>query len=211
MTTKPSNPIKLYRHPLSGHSHRVQLMLSLLNLPTELADVDLMKGAHKQAEFLALNPFGQVPVLDDNGTILADSNGILVYLARRYGGDSWLPTDAVGEAAVQRWLSVAAGQIAFGPAAARLVTVFGAKLNADDLIARSHALLKVMEVELSKHTFLVGSHVTIADVAAYTYIAHAPEGNVSLSDYPKVRGWLNAIESLPGFVGMQKTAVGLAV
>ncbi|MBP6109724.1 MAG: glutathione S-transferase [Rhodocyclaceae bacterium] len=211
MTTKPSNPIKLYRHPLSGHSHRVQLMLSLLNLPTELADVDLMKGAHKQAEFLALNPFGQVPVLDDNGTILADSNGILVYLARRYGGDSWLPTDAVGEAAVQRWLSVAAGQIAFGPAAARLVTVFGAKLNADDLIARAHALLKVMEIELSKHTFLVGSQVTIADVAAYTYIAHAPEGNVSLSDYPKVRGWLNAIESLPGFVGMQKTAVGLAV
>ncbi len=210
MTNKPSNPIKLYRHPLSGHSHRVQLMLSLLNLPTELADVDLMKGAHKQAEFLALNPFGQVPVLDDSGTVLADSNGILVYLARRYGGDSWLPTDAVGEAAVQRWLSVAAGQIAFGPAAARLVTVFGAKLNADDLIARSHALLKVMEVELSQHAFLVGSHVTIADVAAYTYIAHAPEGNVSLSDYPKVRGWLNAIESLPGFVGMQKTAVGLA-
>ncbi|MBL0075776.1 MAG: glutathione S-transferase [Rhodocyclaceae bacterium] len=210
MTTKPSNPIKLYRHPLSGHAHRVQLMLSLLKLPTELVEVDLMKGAHKQAEFLALNPFGQVPVLDDNGTILADSNGMLVYLARRYGGESWLPTDAVGEAAVQRWLSVAAGQIAFGPAAARLVTVFGAKLNADDLIARSHALLKVMEVELSKHAFLVGSHVTIADVAAYTYIAHAPEGNVSLSDYPKVRGWLNAIESLPGFVGMQKTAVGLA-
>ena len=210
MTHHPSNQIKLYRHPLSGHSHRVQLMLSLLNLPTELVEVDLMKGAHKQAEFLALNPFGQVPVLDDNGTILADSNGILVYLARRYGGESWLPSGAAGEAAVQRWLSVAAGQIAFGPAAARLVTVFGAKLNADDLITRAHALLKVMEVELSKHAFLVGSHVTIADIAAYTYIAHAPEGNVSLSDYPKVRGWLSAIESLPGFVGMKKTAAGLS-
>lgn len=210
MTTKPSNPIKLYRHPLSGHSHRVQLMLSLLNLPTELIDVDLMKGAHKQPEFLAMNAFGQVPVLDDNGTILADSNGILVYLARRYGDDSWLPKDALGEAAVQRWLSVAAGQIAFGPAAARLVTVFGAKLNADDLIARAHALLKVMEVELSKQAFLAGNHITIADVAAYTYIAHAPEGNVSLSEYPKVRGWLSAIESVPGFVGMKKTAAGLA-
>ncbi|MBK7423324.1 MAG: glutathione S-transferase [Propionivibrio sp.] len=210
MTTKPSNPIKLYRHPLSGHSHRVQLMLSLLNLPTELIDVDLMKGAHKQPGFLAMNAFGQVPVLDDNGTILADSNGILVYLARRYGDDSWLPKDALGEAAVQRWLSVAAGQIAFGPAAARLVTVFGAKLNADDLIARAHALLKVMEVELSKQAFLAGNHITIADVAAYTYIAHAPEGNVSLSEYPKVRGWLSAIESVPGFVGMKKTAAGLA-
>jgi len=210
MTSKPSNPIKLYRHPLSGHSHRVQLMLSLLNLPTELVEVDLMKGAHKQPEFLAMNAFGQVPVLDDNGTILADSNGILVYLARRYGDASWLPKDALGEAAVQRWLSVAAGQIAFGPAAARFVTVFGAKLNADDLIARSHALLKVMEVELSKQAFLAGNHITIADVAAYTYIAHAPEGNVSLSDYPKVRGWLSAIESVPGFVGMKKTAAGMA-
>ena len=210
MITKPSHPIKLYRHPLSGHSHRVELMLSLLNLPTELVDVDLMKGAHKQADFLALNPFGQVPVLDDNGTILADSNGILVYLARRYGGERWLPTDAVGEAKVQRWLSVAAGQIAFGPAAARLVTVFGAKLNADDLIARAHALLKVVEFELSHHPFLVGTDVTIADVAAYTYIAHAPEGNVSLSDYPKVRGWLSAIEAMPGFVGMKKTAAGLS-
>ena len=210
MTTKPSNPIKLYRHPLSGHSHRVQLMLSLLNLPTELVEVDLMKGAHKQPEFLAMNAFGQVPVLDDNGTILADSNGILVYLARRYGDDSWLPKDALGEAAVQRWLSVAAGQIAFGPAAARLVTVFGAKLNADDLIARAHALLKVMEVELSKQAFLAGNHITIADVAAYTYIAHAPEGNVSLSEYPKVRGWLSAIESVPGFVGMKKSVAGLA-
>lgn len=210
MTIKPSNPIKLYRHPLSGHSHRVQLMLSLLNLPTELVEVDLMKGAHKQPEFLAMNAFGQVPVLDDNGTILADSNGILVYLARRYGDASWLPEDALGEATVQRWLSVAAGQIAFGPAAARLVTVFGAKLNADDLIARAHALLKVMEVELSKQAFLAGNHLTIADIAAYTYIAHAPEGNVSLSDYPRVLGWLSAIESTPGFVGMKKTAAGLS-
>jgi glutathione S-transferase len=210
MPTTPATPIKLYRHPLSGHAHRAQLMLSLLNLPTQLVDVDLMKGAHKQAEFLALKPFGQVPVIDDDGTIVADSNAILVYLARKYGGDSWLPSDAVGEAAVQRWLSVAAGQIAFGPAAARLVTVFGAKKNVDEVIALAHAVLKVIEDELSRHAFLVGDGMTIADVAAYTYLAHAPEGNVSLADYPKVREWLARIEGLPGFVGMQKTAVGLA-
>ena len=51
-------PIKLYRHPLSGHAHRVELMLSLLGQPTELIFVDLMKGAHKLPEFLALNSFG---------------------------------------------------------------------------------------------------------------------------------------------------------
>ncbi len=89
-------------------------------------EVDLRKGAHKQPDFLQLNTFGQVPVLDDNGTVIPDSNAILVYLARRYGGESWLPGDPVGAAAVQRWLSVAAGPIAFGPARARLIMVFGA-------------------------------------------------------------------------------------
>ena len=96
-----SKPISLFRHPLSGHAHRVELMLSLLNLPTELVFVDLAKGAHKQPEFLAKNPLGQVPVLDDNGTLLNDSNAILVYLATAYGEGRWLPTDAVGAAQVQ--------------------------------------------------------------------------------------------------------------
>ena len=209
MPVKPAAPIKLYRYPLSGHAHRVQLMLSLLQLPTQLLDVDLAQAAHKRPEFLALNPFGQVPVLDDNGLILSDSNAILVYLARTYGGEDWYPNNAVSQSSIQRWLSVAAGPIAYGPAAARLVTVFGAKKNVDEVIALAHTVLRVMEGELARHPFLVGNGATIADVAVYTYIAHAPEGNVSLSDYPAVRAWLQRIESLPGFVGMQKTAVGL--
>jgi glutathione S-transferase len=202
--------VKLYRHPLSGHSHRAQLLLSLIGVETSLIDVDLMQGAHKQAEFLKLNSFGQVPVLDDGGVVIADSNAILVYIAKKFGGGKWLPEDAEGAARVQRWLSVAAGQIAFGPAAARLVTVFGAKYDANDVIARSHALLKVLEIELQQNGFLTGSLPSIADVAAYSYIAHAPEGNVSLDAYPKVQSWLRRIEQLPGFVAMQATKVGLA-
>lgn len=201
--------VKLYRHPLSGHSHRVELMLSLLDVPTELVFVDLMKGAHKTPEFLALNRFGQVPVIDDNGTVLADSNGILVYLASKYGNGQWLPSDPVEQAKVQRWLSVAAGQISSGPATARLITVFGAGYDAADAIKRSHALLQVMEDELANSAFLAGDKATVADVAAYTYVAHAPEGNVSLEDYPNVRAWLSRVEALPKFVGMQRTAVGL--
>ncbi|UVL97236.1 glutathione S-transferase [Pseudomonas atacamensis] len=201
--------VKLYRHPLSGHSHRVELMLSLLDVPTELVFVDLMKGAHKTPEFLALNRFGQVPVIDDNGTVLADSNGILVYLASKYGNGQWLPNDPVEQAKVQRWLSVAAGQISSGPATARLITVFGAGYDAADAIKRSHALLQVMEDELANSAFLAGDKATVADVAAYTYVAHAPEGNVSLEEYPNVRAWLARVEALPKFVGMQRTAVGL--
>ncbi|WP_434699181.1 glutathione S-transferase family protein [Pseudomonas sp. D1-1] len=203
------NPIKLYHFPLSGHAHRVQLMLSLLELPVEVNFVDLAKGAHKQADFLAINPFGQVPVIDDNGVVLADSNAILVYLANKYGDGRWLPTDPVGAARVQRWLSVAAGPLHAGPATARLITVFGASHNAEDVIARSHNLLKVIDQELSNSAYLVGDIPTIADIAGYSYIAHAPEGNVSLQDYAHVRAWLARIEALPGFVGMPRTVVGL--
>lgn len=205
-----SDTIKLFRHPLSGHAHRVELMLSLLDAPAELVFVDLAKGAHKQPEFLAMNPFGQVPVIDHNGTVLSDSNAILVYLAKKYDDSGrWLPEDPLTAAQVQRWLSVAAGPLASGPATARLITVFGAPYGAESTIARSHALLKVIEQELAASPFLVGDHPSIADVACYSYIAHAPEGNVDLSDYPHLRSWLQRIEALPGFVPMQRTAVGL--
>ncbi|WP_406819704.1 glutathione S-transferase family protein [Pseudomonas sp. KnCO4] len=204
-----SNPIKLYNFPKSGHAHRIELMLSLLNLPTELVFVDLAKGAHKQPDFLALNPFGQVPVIDDNGTVIADSNAILVYLAKKYDNGTWLPEEAAAAARVQRWLSVAAGPLAFGPAAARLVTVFGASFNTDEVIARAHTLLKVIDAELAKAPFLAGDTPTIADIANYSYIAHAPEGNVSLEPYANVRNWLARIEALPGFVPMPRTVIGL--
>ncbi|GLO33137.1 glutathione S-transferase family protein [Pseudomonas sp. C5pp] len=204
-----SNPIKLYNFPKSGHAHRIELMLSLLNLPTELVFVDLAKGAHKQPDFLALNPFGQVPVIDDNGTVIADSNAILVYLAKKYDNGTWLPEEPAAAARVQRWLSVAAGPLAFGPAAARLVTVFGASFNTDEVITRAHTLLKVIDAELAKTPFLAGSTPTIADIANYSYIAHAPEGNVSLEPYANVRSWLARIEALPGFVPMPRTVIGL--
>lgn len=205
----PGRTIKLHRHPLSGHAHRVELMLGLLGLATERIDVDLMQGEQKRPEFLALNPFGQVPVIDDDGFVLADSNAILVYLAKRYGAAHWLPEAPREAAAVQRWLSIAAGPISAGPATARLITVFGAPYDADAVIEKSHALLRIVEAELAGHPFLVGSEPTIADVAGYTYLAHAPEGNVSLEPYPNVRAWLARIEGLAGFVAMQGTAAGL--
>jgi glutathione S-transferase len=185
-------------------------MLSLLGLPSEFILVDLKQGAHKTAGFTAtINRFGQVPAIDDDGTVLADSNAILVYLATKYGKGQWLPSDPVGQARVQRWLSAAAGQLHAGPATARLAVVFGADVDAAAAISRAHALLALMEQQLSETRFLAGEQPSIADIAFYTYVAHAPEGNVSLADYPKVRAWLASIEALPGFVGMPRTAVGL--
>jgi glutathione S-transferase len=202
--------MKLHHHPLSGHAHRVRLFLSLLGIEHELAAVDLMAGAHKQPAFLQMNRFGQVPVLDDDGVIVSDSNAILVYLAKKYRRADWLPETPEGAASVQRWLSVAAGQIAFGPAAARLVTLFGAKFNAEEVIARAHAILALIDAELEGRRWIAAPQPTIADVALYSYIARAPEGNVDLSGYRNVQAWLGRVEALPGFVAFQTSPVGLA-
>lgn len=203
--------ITLHRHALSGHSHRAQLLLSLLGIDATLVDVDLAAGEHKQAGFLAKNALGQVPVLEDGATVIADSNAILVYLAQRYDtSNTWLPTEPLAAAQVQRFLSIAAGQVASVPASARLVNVFGAALDQQRAVTVAHNLLEVLESHLIEREWLVGSHPTIADVANYAYIAHAPEGDVSLASYPNVRAWLARIADLPGFVPMQATAVGLA-
>lgn len=202
--------MKLYYHPISGHAHRARLFLSLIGEPVEIVDVDLAKGEHKSAEYLAKNRFGQVPVLEDDGHFISDSNAILVYIAKKFGKTDWLPEDPLGAARVQRWLSVAAGQIAFGPGAARLISIFKADYRPQEVIARAHAVLKLIEAELEGHDWIAADHATIADVALYSYIARAPEGNVDLADYSNVRAWLERIEALPGFVEFGKTPVGLA-
>ena len=201
--------LKLYRHALSGHAHRAELLLSLLGLDVELVDVDLAGGAHKSEAFLALNPFGQVPSIVDGANAISDSNAILVYLARKYA-PTFLPDDPIGEAEVQKFLSLAAGEIAFGPAAARLINVFQADLDRDFAHSISAKVLGKLESALEGNDFLVGNKPSIADVAVYSYVAHAPEGDISLEPYPNVRRHLHNIESLDGFVPFKATPVGLA-
>lgn len=206
--TRP--PIRLYRFARSGHCHRVELMLALLGLPYENVDVNLAGGEQRHPAFLAKNRFGQVPVIDDDGTVLADSNAILVYLAKRYGGTQWLPEDPLGAAQVQRWLSAAAGPVAYGVAAARAAALFGSPVDAPAAIARGHQFLRVLEDELAGREFLAAAHATIADLACYAYVAHAPEGKVSLADYPGVRAWLARVQALPRFLPMAATPAAAA-
>lgn len=204
-----SNAIRIHRHSLSGHSHRVELFARLAGINHRLVDVDLLAGEHKREPFLSLNPAGQVPVIEDGQTVISDSNAILVYLARKYA-PQWLPGDPVLEAETQKFLSMAAGEIAYGPAAARLVTVFGAQVDADRAKAIAKTAFDQLEAHLEGRDWLVGDRPTIADVAIYSYTAHAPEGNISLETYPNIRGLLHQVEALAGFVGMQSTNVGLA-
>lgn len=195
--------IKLHAHPISGHSHRVALFLSLLGPPFERIDMDLLRGAHKTPEFLAKNAFGQVPVLEDGELVLADSNAILVYLALTYDRSGrWLPRDPVAMARVQRWLSVAAGPLASGPGKLRLATIFKRPIDRAGREQATAQLFTVLDQELSTRSYAVGDTPTIADVALYTYTAHAPEGGISLASYPNIEAWIARIQALPGFVPM---------
>lgn len=203
---KNSTPIKLYRHPISGHCHRVELMLALLDLPYETIDLDLLNGAHKAPSYLKISPLGQVPAIDDNGFTLSDSNAIITYLEKKYNdGYEWFPQEPTEFAEVQRWLSVAAGEIAYGPCAVRLVKVFGADLDWDVAKQKTDGLFAVLEPLLAERDYLAGNKITLADVAGYSYISHVPEGGVSLQPYPAINAWLARIEAHPRFVGMARS------
>ncbi len=205
------NPIILYGFRKSGNSHRAELMLRLLDLPFEFREVDLARGEQKTDTFQKLNPLGQVPVVDDGGAIVADSSAILVYLAKKYDASGvWLPGDAEAAAQIQRWLSVAQGPLANGPARARLFNVFNAPVDHAQAKEIAEKLFATLEKAIIGVPFLVGPRATIADVALYTYTAHAPEGGVSLEPYPNIRAWLGRIEALPGFAPMPATKIGLA-
>jgi len=202
--------MKLYDVRLSGHSHRARLFLALLGIEYETIEIDLAAGANRTPEFLRLNRFAEVPVLDDDGVIVPDSNAILVYLAKKFGTADWLPEDPWHAAEVQRWLSVAAGKVAYGPCAARLLNIFGYNFNAEEVIERSHALLRVLDAELGEVAWIAGTaKPSIADIALYSYIERAPEGNVDLAGYSNVNAWLRRVEALQGFLPFDKTPGGL--
>ena len=196
--------ITLYGHEISGNSYKARLLLSLLNLEYEWVRVDLMKGEHKSPEYLAKNPFGQVPFLVDGEVQLADAQAILVYLARQYGGEKWLPLDALSLAQIIRWLSTTAGEVRQGPENARLYYLFGAgtKINIERATQKSEFILTQLDQHLSDRTWLEFDHPTIADVAIYPYIALARDGKIDLDAYPQVLSWIERVKQLPGYIPM---------
>ena len=190
--------IILHGTELSGHTHRVELLLRMLGLPYRIqAAPAAVRGS---PEFQKLNPLRQIPVLQDGDLTLADSNAILVYLAKRYApGSQWLPEQPVPASQVQRWLSIAAGEIMYGPAAARMITQWNFQSELPRAKKIAGALLRFMDEHLTGRQFLAAEHATIADLACYSYVAHAPEGGIPLDDYASVRAWLRRVEALPKF------------
>jgi glutathione S-transferase len=194
--------ITLYDMSLSGNCHKVRMLLSLLSLPYQLRLVDLAGGEQHSAEYLQLNPFSQVPVLDDAGLIIRDSQAILVYLAKRYGGEAWWPEDPYRLAQITAWLSTAANEVFHGPALLRVHHKFGRAIDVARAQQTAEKVLGIVESHLERRDWLVGDSVSIADLAAYPYLALAPEGGIDIGAYPHIIAWFGRIRAMPGYVGM---------
>jgi len=195
--------MKLYDLTLSGNCYKARLFLSLIGQTAELVPVNLLQGEHKQPPFLAVNPRGQVPVLEDGDVRVADSQAILVYLARRYADEAWYPQDALIQARIVGWLSFAANEMHHGPATARVGRLFRRPIDEPLTASRALAALQLVEQQLAEHTWLAETAApTIADIAVYPYAALAGEGGIDLGPYPAIRAWCSRIRELPGYIGM---------
>jgi len=199
--------IQLYTGFGSGNSYKVELLLYLLSVPFDPIQISIPKGEHRNEEFLALTPFGQIPVLVDNGNVFTDSHAILCYLARAYGGsnaDAWLPTEPADLAHVMRWLSFSANEVQNGPTMARAAKLLGWPIDYDNSVAKSYRLLGVMDHHLQQRRWLATGNVTVADIACYPYLLLASEGGIEIEPFSAVCAWMERLESVPNFWPMPR-------
>lgn len=198
-------PMKLYDLELSGNCYKVRLFAALAGIDLELEPVDMPGGAHKRTPLIELNPWGELPVLVDGEVVLRDSQAILVYLARQYGGHQWWPDGAAQQGEVMQWLSVAANEIHHGPNTARLVEKFGYPLDKNEALKISARILPLIDQHLNGHPWLALNRPTVADCALFPYLALSAQGGVSLEPYPAIRAWMERVKALPGYRSMPGT------
>jgi len=196
----------LHAFPPSGNCQRVRVFLSMLGLPFEERMVDIRTGAQRAPAFLELNPTGLVPVLVEDGRVLRDSHAILVYLARRYGGERWWPQDPWALAERMQWLAFSANEIHNGPNMLRRHHRLGLAIDVEATTARTLAAMAVLEARLSGRDWLEGDAVSIADIAVYPYVEALPDAKLPLDPWPATRAWLARIAALPGWLPMPQPA-----
>lgn len=196
--------MKIYGHPYSNHARRVQMLCEECAIPYEYETVDLMTGAQYSPAFLAMNPNGKVPVIEDDGFQLWESNAIMRYLADKHKAKNWYPTDPKARAQAEQWLDWT--QTRLGPECAKLMfnTHFaGANANPkaiEDGKKWLAKILPVMDAELGKRQYLCGDQPTLADLAAATNLAYLEMCQFDLDAYPSVTKWFKGIKARPSFV-----------
>ncbi len=198
--------MRVYGDIQSGNCYKIKLLAALLDITHEWVHVDILAGQTQTGDFLAKNPNGKIPLLElDDGRYLSESNAILNYLAT---DTAFLPQDLFLRAQVLQWQFFE--QYSHEPyvAVARFIAKYlGLPDDRRDEYqakqAGGHKALAVMESRLSVHPYLVGSHLSIADISLYGYTHVAHEGGFDLAVYPGIQAWLQRVRAQPGYVGME--------
>lgn len=199
------NNLVLHGFPVSSNTHRVRLLLSLLDLPFEERVVHLAKGEQYDPEFTSLNPRQSVPVLETEGELLNESYAIMIYLVQQHGGsdgERWWPAEAVNRARVASWMFYTANELHNGIGLTRNERAFGIPSGAEYAALRAAKSLTYLEAHLASRTFLELERPTLADVSIYPFVAVAPEAGLSLKEHPALQRWIGRLEGLPGFLPM---------
>lgn len=195
---------RLYDYLPSGNGYKVRLVLKLLGIPYELVQIDIMSGASRTPEFLAMNPNGRIPLLEVPGRgYLPESHAIIAFLAE---GSHLVPSDAFDRARMWQWLCFEQYYLEPNIATVRFWTAIQRKSRAElgekliEKMKLGYAALEVLEEGLRGCSYLVADRLSLADIAlfAYTHVAH--EGGFELNAYPNVRHWLDRIASQPGWI-----------
>src|SRR6478672_8384880 len=196
----------LYSMQRSGNSYKVRLALSHLGIPYRLQEIDILQGESHTPEFLAMNPSGQVPLLEvAPGRFLAESNAILWYVA---GGTPLAPEDRIDRAEALQWMFFEQHSLEpnLGAAYFWLALVKGGRdlqtHSLEDWMERGYGALQVMENHLKTNAYFAARQLTVADIALYGYTHLADRCDFDLSTFPAIRDWLKRVEAAPGFVAM---------
>jgi glutathione S-transferase len=193
---------KLYDFELSGSCYKVRLLLNILDIPYEKQDVNFVHKEHKNPTFLALNPFGEIPIYEEDGLRLRDAQAILIYVAGKHDPTrGWWPADAASQGRISQWLSTGGNEI-MSAAGARLVKLLQYDLDLKKLQDRANSTFKILDAHLSGREWLELDHPTIADIACFPYTALAGEGGISLQPYSHIRAWIERVKKLPRFIPM---------
>ncbi|HEY0835835.1 MAG TPA: glutathione S-transferase family protein [Azospirillum sp.] len=189
--------LRLYDNLSSGNGYKVRLLLHKLGVPFERVEMDIDHGATRTAGFLAKNPNGRIPALElEDGTVLAESNAILCYLAE---GTPYLPASRLERAQVLQWMFFEQYSHEPNIATPRYWITHRVEMTPERTMAlpgkrkQGHDALGVMEGHLKERRFFVGERLSVADIALYAYTHVADEGGFELSGYPAVRAWLSRV------------------
>ncbi|MDN2707824.1 glutathione S-transferase family protein [Janthinobacterium sp. SUN118] len=207
--------MRLYHHPMSSNARRALMTAIHLELPLELAEVDLM-NADDRRRLAELNPNGKVPVLADGDFLLWESCAIMQYLAEQVPGQTIYPSAPQARADVNRWLFWAAQH--FAPAIGVLAWERAWKGMtgggpADPLEeARGerelHACAAVLDAHLARRSWLSGEDVTLADFAVAAPLMYSEAVRLPLGQYAQIQAWFGRVRQLRAW---QATQVDLSV